>query len=258
MSQPHAVQSKPSDGVPAPGFFTPDSQWGSNPLVADIDVSETVAHQHWRFDAAERETVYVVGDVHGCIDELRTLWEKLDPGADDMVVFVGDLVRKGPASAAVVEFVRSRDNAVSVRGNNEAKILRGEVGGDPFDSLRDTIASFPLVVSWGDAMAVHGGVDPTRPLESHDPRDLQEMRAVPPGNGYEGPFWFERYDGPPRVFFGHTVLEEPVVRSGAVGLDTGCVYGGALTAYDCTNDELVTVPVDDPYQHRPAKKFLNL
>lgn len=57
------------------------------------------------------------------------------------------------------------------------------------------------------------------------------MRS-PNGDGYDGPFWFETYEGPPRVFFGHTVLEEPFEREWTVGLDTGCVYGGTVTAYD--------------------------
>ncbi|MEF8813887.1 MAG: metallophosphoesterase family protein [Halovenus sp.] len=217
-----------------------------------------VAARHRRLGEDEYENVYVVGDVHGCIAELRTLWNRLDPGPSDMVVFVGDLVRKGPASVEVVEFVHSRPNAVSVRGNNEAKVVRGRVDTTPFEPVTDVISSFPLAVSWKESMAVHGGVDPRRPLREHGPSDLLEMRAVPPGNGYDGPFWFELYGGKPRVFFGHTVLDEPLVSDGAVGLDTGCVYGGSLTAYDCTRDQTVSVPAERTYRQRPDDKILQV
>jgi len=233
--------------------------------AADSDPGESaalafgpdVAPDHRRFDADRVEDLYVVGDVHGCLSELRTLWDRLDPGADDFVVFVGDLVRKGPDSEGVVEFVVGRDNAVSVRGNNEAKVARGRVPTDWSAAVREAVASFPLVVSWGEGMAVHGGVHPTAPLVDHDPDDLLEMRAVPPGNGYDGPFWFERYEGPPRVFFGHTVLEEPLVDDWAVGLDTGCVYGGALSAYDCRRDRIVSVEAEQAYRNRADEKFVD-
>jgi serine/threonine protein phosphatase 1 len=215
-----------------------------------------VAARHRRL--GEYENVYVVGDVHGCIAELRALWSRLDPSPSDMVVFVGDLVRKGPASVEVVEFVNARPNAVSVTGNNEAKVVRGRVDTTPFEPVVDIVASFPLAVSWGDSMAVHGGVDPRRSLREQEPSDVLEMRAVPPENGYDGPFWFELYDGQPRVFFGHTVLDEPRVGDSAVGLDTGCVYGGALTAYDCNRDRTVSVPAERTYQQRSDDKILEV
>jgi serine/threonine protein phosphatase 1 len=217
-----------------------------------------VASAHTRLDTSTIENVYVVGDVHGCLAELQTLWERLDPGSDDRVVFVGDLVRKGPASDEVVEFVRTRENAISVRGNNEQKLVRGTAEAGLSAASREAIESFPLVVSWDDRMAVHGGVHPERPLDAHAPDDLLEMRAVPKANGYDGPFWFELHEGPRRVFFGHTVLAAPFVEEWAVGLDTGCVYGGALTAYDCRRSELVSVPAERTYQSRSEDKILDV
>lgn len=242
-----------TDSVAADGFVIPRSR-----DTQTVEYFEGhVAANHWRFDPAEHDNIYVVGDVHGCIDELERLWTRLDPTAEDLVIFVGDLVRKGPDSVAVVEFVASRPNAVSVRGNNELKLLDGDVDAEPFDPILPTIADMPLVVSWSDVMVVHGGVHPDRSLAAHTPDDLLEMRSVPPGNGYSGPFWFEQYTGRPRVFFGHTVLAEPYLSEAAVGLDTGCVYSGSLTAYDWTRDELISVPAKRTYQHRPERKFLS-
>jgi hypothetical protein len=105
-------------------------------------------------------------------------------------------------------------------------------------------------------MAVHGGINPTVPLADHDPEDILEMRSVPPENSYDGPFWFEQYDERPQVFFGHTVLADPFVSDCAVGLDTGCVYGGSLTAYDYRRDEVHSVPAERTYQPRAEEKIL--
>jgi serine/threonine protein phosphatase 1 len=245
-------------GPPSDRFVRPVREWGTETSLADASFSDAIAKHHWRFDADEYDNVYVVGDVHGCLDELRTLWGRIGPTADEMVVFVGDLVRKGPASADVVEFVSSRPNAVSVRGNNETKILDNQVDTTPFEPVMADIASLPLVVSWDDSLAVHGGIDTRRSLSDQQPHDILETRAIPPENGYDGPFWFEQYDGPGRVFFGHTVLAEPFVSEGAVGLDTGCVYGGELTAYDCNREECISVPANKTYEQRADDKILDV
>jgi len=237
-------------GRPVPG--------PSSAGLSDADFHEAVADHHRRIDVSAWDDIYVVGDVHGCIDELRALVDRLDPRPEDLLLFVGDLVRKGPDSAAVLDFVAERENAVSVRGNNEDKLIAGRSTLPSLtDAHRDYLDSLPLAVSWDDALAVHGGVDPTRPLSEQGPEDLLNCRSIPPGGGYDGPFWFERYQGPPRVFFGHTVLDAPLVTDWAVGLDTGCVYGGALTAYDWHADDLVSVPARETYQERPDAKFLD-
>jgi serine/threonine protein phosphatase 1 len=226
--------------------------------VTDAQFSPAVEPYHRRLDSTAWEDVYLVGDVHGCLTELETLLAELNPGEEDLVVFVGDLVRKGPDSAGVVELVRQQENFHTVRGNNEQKFLDGEKSLAKLESHYDWFAELPLVVSLDDVLVTHGGVDPRRPLAEHTPHDLLESRAIPPENGYDGPFWFELHDASPRVFFGHTVLEAPVLTDGAVGLDTGCVYGGELTAYDYRTDELVSVPAERTYQERPGHKILEL
>lgn len=223
-----------------------------------LRLRDDVARRHRHIDTASHGTIHVVGDVHGCIAELQTLWDRLNPASGDLVVFVGDLVGKGPASDDVVEFVRTRDNAVSVRGNNEELVLRGLAEADLSPESRDAIASFPLVVTWDDAMVVHGGVRPDRALVEHGPQELLETRAIPPENGYRGPFWFDAYEGPPRVFFGHTVLSDPFVGEWSVGLDTGCVHGRQLTAYDCDRDAVVRVPAEQTYRHRSDDRMVHV
>ncbi len=205
----------------------------SNPIFDD-----SVPHR--RIDADEWEDIYVVGDVHGCRTELESLLDTLSVSDDDLVAFVGDLIRKGPDSLGVLELVQERENLLSVRGNNEEKYLRSDAVLPEFGPAeREFVSSLPVAISWEDALVVHGGVDPRKPLSEHSIDDLQTMRSLHPDGSYDRPFWFEQYDGPRRVFFGHTVLERPVERESAVGLDTGCVYGGSLTAYDYRRDEFV-------------------
>ena len=219
------------------------------------EFSQAVEPVHERIDTSAYRDIYVVGDIHGSRSALESLLATLDPGPEDLVVFVGDLVRKGPDSPGVVDLVRDDDRLVTVRGNNEQKIVRGDK--DPGwlrDGDREYFESLPIVVSFDDAIVVHGGIDPERPLSDHSAEELLTMRA-PHGSGYDGPFWYEDYDGPYRVFFGHTVHEHPVERDHAIGLDTGCVYGGQLTAYDDRRGEFVTVDPATTHQDRSTEKI---
>ncbi len=220
--------------------------------------SDTVEPHHHRLAIDDADDVYVVGDVHGSWSALKSLLATLDIGDDGIVVFVGDLVRKGPDSPGVVDLVRDDDRLLSVRGNNEQKILRGDKTPDWLrEGDRAYFESLPVAISFAECLVVHGGVDPDRPLDEHTVEDLLTMRA-PNGDGYDGPFWYETYDGPHRVFFGHTVHEAPVVADHAVGLDTGCVYGGSLTAYDYHADDVVTVEQSTTHEERTDAKIVTV
>ena len=226
--------------------------------ITDADLHRSVAPHHRRLDAAQWNDIYVIGDVHGCIDELRTLVDTIGPDADDLLLFVGDLVMKGPDSAAVVSYVRERENALSIRGNQEAKLLdERKSHADIDEAALAYLETFPVAVSWDQSLLVHGGIDPRRPLREQDRESLLTFRSVPPENGYAGPFWFEQYVGPPTVLFGHTVLDAPVDTGSAIGLDTGCVYGGALTAYDYRRGRFTSVPAEATYETRADRKIVD-
>ena len=226
--------------------------------MAIPEFSEAIESQHQRLDPDNWEDVYIVGDVHGCLDEFIDLLDELNVTATDLVVVVGDLVRKGPDSAGVIQLVRNSPNIFSVRGNNEEKLLRGEKSLPELtaDDLA-WIQSLPVAISFGDTLIVHGGIDPRKPLTEHDVDDLQNTRSLVPGGSYDRPFWFDKYAGPQRVFFGHTVLEQPIVRAHAVGLDTGCVYGGTLTAYDWRADKIIQYSATETIQERADEKFVS-
>jgi serine/threonine protein phosphatase 1 len=234
---------------------TTDADWSSSTTDADRpELSVETVH----VDPDAYEGIYVVGDVHGCVEELDALLSALDVTDDDLVVSVGDLVRKGPDSAGVIDLVRDRDNFLSVRGNNEQKLLDGE---DSLPSLtaadHDWMASLPLAITLPDTLVVHGGVNASKPLAAHTARELQTMRATPHDEPDTRPYWFETRTTSPTVVFGHTVLEEPHHTDAAVGLDTGCVHGRTLSYYDWRGDTVGSLDVERTYQHRPPSKVLS-
>lgn len=205
-----------------------------------------------------------IGDVHGCADELEDLLAEVALRDDDDLLFVGDLVVRGPKPSRVLELV-ARHGGRAVRGNHEHRLLRwralqGESDGDRDDltaldrrvieskTLRRTaaeideegwalLASLPL---WLDAhrgalRIVHAGLAPGVPITAQTERTLLYVRGIDEdGEPTElrdvGFPWGALYEGPPHVAFGHNARREPQIHPWATGLDTGCVYGGALTA----------------------------
>lgn len=227
-------------------------------MSTQMSFDDQIKSQHRHIKKSDWDNIYIIGDVHGCRKELEELLAELDPTTDDLIVFVGDLVRKGPDNRGVVELVRSASNMLTVRGNNEEKLLRDEKSLPKLteDDL-DWIASLPVVISWEETLVTHAGIDPRKSLSDHTVDDFQTVRSLAPDGGYDRPYWFDEYTGPPRVFFGHTVLEDPIVGAHAVGLDTGCVYGGALTAYDVCRNKTISVESIRTYQQRRDSKFLS-
>ena len=231
---------------------------GQQANASSVDFAESVTPHHHRIDPDDWDDIYVVGDVHGCRATFeRLLDEKLGVSGHDLVVCVGDLVRKGPDSKGALSLVRERDNVLSVRGNNEQGLLDGSKSDPALDAADlEFIETLPLAISFADALVVHGGLDHREPVADHDPTDILNMRSLT-GGGYERPFWFETRAEGPRVFFGHTVLSEAFATPYAVGLDTGCVYGGQLTAYDWYAGEFVTVDPGRTYQERSSDSIVD-
>jgi hypothetical protein len=203
---------------------------------------------------------FVVGDVHGCLGELEALLATLAPAPGDRVVFVGDLVGKGPDSLGVLRLAR-RIGARSVLGNHDAALLqtRDAASGAPAGmralaaQLReDDWAWLEALPRWIElpehqALVVHAGLVPGVPLERQDPQHLLTMRSIcPDGRASprieDGVPWASVWVGPPHVYFGHDAVRGLQQHPHATGLDTGCVYGGRLTACVLPDRALVSVP----------------
>jgi hypothetical protein len=212
----------------------------------------------------------VIGDVHGCSAELDALLEQFHPGPDDQIVFVGDLVAKGPDSKGVVERARTL-GALGVRGNHDEKCLgwcQAVCAGQPAAERWATLSPSHQAVcdaldgdDWAwleslpfwlrlpehDAIVVHAGLVPGRPLEAQEPQHMLHMRSIRPDGTVSsrvdaGVPWGSRWPGPEEVIYGHDALRGLQRHPRATGLDTGCVYGGALTGYVLPTRELITIP----------------
>jgi len=204
----------------------------------------------------------VFGDVHGCMEELRDLLASLQVTDADRLVSVGDLIGKGPDSRGVLEWAMGARNLTGVLGNHELRFLKtwraGRVPaekeydaatvanlGDLLDRGMRFLSSWPLWLDLGDALVVHAGVLPDVPLYGHDADTLATLDKLPDGTP-----WFERYGSPKLAVFGHWVHRAPVVRQNAIGLDTGCVYGGMLSALVLPERRLVGVQARRTYVPR--------
>lgn len=221
------------------------------------DLGDQLDDHHQRIDADQWNDIYIVGDVHGCFSPVARLLDELSVGQQDLVVFVGYLVRKGPDSREVLEFVMNRPNVRTVRGNNEQKLLRGDADLPELDHEHlSYIESLPVVLSWDDVAVVHGGINHRKPLSEHTVTELLNMRSLAEEGGYNRPYWFETRPRGPRVFFGHTVLSEPFETPWAVGLDTGCVHGRELTAYDYRASKFVTLSDVTTHQQRSSDSIV--
>lgn len=233
----------------------------------------------------------VIGDVHGCLRELEALLELVRPGAADDLWFLGDLVDRGPDSAGVVRRVRQL-GANLVQGNHDEKHVRyrrhlARRAADPeyripmspsehfleiHRSLSDAdiewLGSAPVVARLSDAVVlVHGGLMPGRPLSrplrplnlrylhrrTGRALSLEEANASPA----EAIHWSDRWNGPWRVLYGHDAQPEVVARRRSLGIDTGLVYGGKLTAAVLTTldrearPELVQVKAERAWHEHP-------
>jgi hypothetical protein len=211
----------------------------------------------------------IVGDVHGCLDELLALVERCGDPRDTRYVMVGDLVAKGPDSKGVVAWARA-SNVEAVLGNHDAAVLRvRDPDVDPApkahhvavaETLSDDdlawLAARPLWLELGDAtsaphLVVHGGLVPGVPLAEQERKHLLNLRSITadgePTKKIEGTPWGALWKGPPHVVYGHDAVRGLQRYRFATGLDTGCVYGGALTALVLPKGDLVSIQARRAY-----------
>jgi len=232
----------------------------------------------------------VIGDVHGCIDELRELIVRLGgtaergevarPAPGRRMVFLGDLVDRGPDSAGVLRLVMNMaavGEALVLPGNHDDKLRRALLGHKVLikAGLDGTLAQLESeppefrgqVVRFLDSLPSHFIFDEGRLVVAHgglaeelQGRDSLRARAfalygLPSGEvDLDGlPIrlqWALHYHGRALVIFGHTPVAGPLRLNHTVNIDTGCVYGGSLTAYRYPEHETVSVPARMTYSKR--------
>jgi len=216
----------------------------------------------------------IVGDVHGCLEELRLLLRKCGHGAEDRVVLAGDLVAKGPDSQGVVHFARE-NGLLAVMGNHDAFALahQNEAEKDRSQDRRSYIRTL-MPADWGyleslphflrlgdvrpggpEVLVVHAGLVPGIPVEDQRKEHLRSMRSIAdtgePTSRLLVHFpWAAKWRGPEWVIFGHDAVRGLQQQPLATGLDTGCVYGRQLTAIILPEGKLVQVAALKRYNGR--------
>ncbi len=203
----------------------------------------------------------IVGDIHGCWAELQDLLDEAGLAGGDEIIAIGDLVDRGPDSARVVEFFRSRPGARSILGNHErrhVRALRGEVElalshrlarrqlGDSYVEAVGFMATLPLFLELPEAILAHGFWEPGVPLAEQKEAILVGTMS---GESYlskrHGRAWWGPYDGPKPLIVGHHDYMHDghalIHRERVFGIDTGCCYGGALTGLVLPEFRVVSV-----------------
>lgn len=236
--------------------------------------------------------VVVVGDVHGCVDELKELLNTIQFNKQQMrLVFLGDLVHRGPDTLGVVRKVRELD-VECIMGNHEDKLLRWRKHEDinklsgkknPMKEISATekfaneslskddliwMKSLPLKLNLGNNWwAVHAGCEPRLSLAKQIPAQIMRIRFVTKdGVGQslnsdksqpaDTVYWVEQWKGPENIVYGHCVHDLKETRYDhtppygvCLGIDTGCCFGGHLTAalFRDTGIEIVQVKAKQKY-----------
>ncbi|MBE0669153.1 MAG: metallophosphoesterase [Anaerolineales bacterium] len=204
----------------------------------------------------------VIGDIHGCYDELQALLDKAGLTEGDAIVSVGDCVDRGPETPAVLDFFQKTPNAFLIMGNHERKHVRAgrhEVKlaqsqkiskiqfGETYPDALAFMDTLPLYLDLPEALVVHGYFEPGLALSQQRSTVLcgtmggdKHLRAA-----YDRP-WYELYDGEKPLLVGHhnySGTDQPFVyRDRVFGLDTDCVTGRALTGLLLPSFKVISVP----------------
>jgi len=211
--------------------------------------------------------IIIIGDVHGCYAELAQLLREVHVVAGrDRVIFLGDLINKGPDSARVWDLFRSV-RGESIMGNHEWSMLQLLDGngnrhakykerlehhfGKALPAFVRSVRKWPFWIDVGDYMLVHAGLVPGKHPSQTDPWILTTIRTWD-GIGKDllhprNPPWFDLYEGEQTVVFGHWAALGGLQRSRVIGLDTGCVYGGMLTALVLPERRFVRIQAQEPH-----------
>ena len=261
----------------------------------EIDAVEMEREPLWTNRKQEHGPFDIIGDVHGCCDELQALLHDLGYGVSEdlqvtppegrKAIFVGDLVDRGPRVPDVLKLVMGMvkaGTALCVPGNHDVRLLRKLRGRDVqithglAESLeqldrepaefRDAAAQFldklisHYVLNDGKLVVAHAGLK--EEMQGRSSGAVREFALFGETTGETDEFglpvrlnWAAQYRGRAMVVYGHTPVAEPEWLNGTINIDTGCVFGGKLTALRYPEKELISVPARRAY-YQPPRPFL--
>ena len=271
----------------------------------EIDAVEIVRQPLWNNRKQEHGPFDIIGDVHGCCDELEQLLERLGyqaEGAEEetsfwqspiythpegrTALFLGDLVDRGPRVLDTVKLVRNMvqaGSALCILGNYENKLMRrldgknvklnhgleqtvAEIEAIPADSrdhvvgelqafLKSLISHY--VFDGGQLVIAHAGL--REELQGRGSGYVRSFAMYGETTGEIDEFglpvryqWAADYRGKAAVVYGHVPVVEAEWLNNTIDIDTGCVFGGKLTALRYPEKALVSVAAAQVYCE-PAK-----
>ena len=293
LRRQHGELRKSLRGLQREGFRT------VHVLSSDADIASAAITRTRLYNDLRHETgpFDVIGDVHGCRAELESLLASLgyvlDFDADGRpsgaahpegrrVIFLGDLVDRGPDSPGVLRLVMgmvAAGTALCVPGNHEAKLLRALRGrnvtvshglaetlgqlGEEGESFRAAVAEFidglvsHYVLDGGRLVVAHAGL--SERLHGRASGRVRSFCLYGQTTGETDSYglpvrypWAEDYRGRAMVLYGHTPVPVPEWVNNTMCLDTGCVFGGALTALRYPERTVASVPAARVY-YEPAR-----
>ena len=267
--------------------FRSEEEVNNVPAIVREKLYNDKAELHGPFD--------IIGDVHGCYEELIELLQKLgyiiEEIADDgtnyglkvshpenrTVIFLGDLIDRGSASLAVLKLVMSMvrsGTALCVPGNHDMKLhkkLTGKVvqekhglaetlrqlEGEP-DAFKNDVKEFlyglvsHYVLDSGKLVVAHAGLK--EEMQGRGSGAVRSFCLYGETTGETDEFglpvrynWAAEYRGRAKVVYGHTPVPSAQWLNNTIDIDTGCVFGGSLTALRYPEEELVSVPAHTMY-----------
>jgi protein phosphatase len=266
-------------------------------ILRSVDETEAVTilrQPLWNNRRWDRGPFDIIGDVHGCADELEELLATLGYSADEgvwrhpagrKVVFVGDLVDRGPRVPGVLRIVMrmvEAGTALALPGNHDIKLMRSLRGRDVqiTHGLRESLAQLEAeppefrtqvadfidslvshyVFDEGELVIAHAGMK--EEMHGRGSARVRDFALYGETTGETDEFglpirynWAAEYRGQAMVVYGHTPVPEPEWLNRTINIDTGCVFGGRLTALRYPEKDLVSVAARRTYAE-PARPFL--
>ena len=206
-----------------------------------------------------QKRLIAIGDIHGEIEKLNSLLDKLNLQTGDKVIFLGDYIDRGLNSKAVIERIldlSKKIECVFLKGNHEDMLLKTKItqsqddiehwllsgGISTYDNYGDYPAIFNTHGKFLDSlklyhieqnyMFVHAGINPKKELPEQTKDDLLWIREEFLDNSHNLPY---------KIIFGHTPFIEPLILNDKIGIDTGCGKEKdlPLTAFICDSETFI-------------------
>jgi predicted phosphodiesterase len=210
-----------------------------------------------------------IGDIHGCHLEFAEMLDRLELDRNDRLVLLGDLINRGPDSCRVLDLARQH-RAIALLGNHELRLLKYRYTEDRKYLKEDDLDTFGKLrpQDWAlleamprtfeepelNTVFVHGGFLPGEPWQKQPAEVVTRIQVVDSAgrpakrsSAPTAPSWADLWNGPPFVVYGHTPRPEIYKLKWSVGIDTGCVIGGSLTAYVLPDRSFVQVKARQRY-----------